>query len=109
MALVLSPFPLNVDKIENNGIANSPMWQMGNWDRETLNISLKALLHLGSCPLSIILDGGEAQESCWSDHKGQFGLGVIWMIRFQLSQQSGPAQWAASLCGYPGTNVGAQM
>lgn len=30
MALMLCPFPLNVDKIENNGIANSPMWQMGN-------------------------------------------------------------------------------
>lgn len=30
MALVLSPFPLNVDKIENNNVANSHMWQMGN-------------------------------------------------------------------------------
>lgn len=30
MALVLSPFSLNVDKTGNNGIANSPMWQMGN-------------------------------------------------------------------------------
>ena len=30
MAMVPSSFPLNVDKIENNGIANSYIWQTGN-------------------------------------------------------------------------------
>lgn len=63
MALVLSPFPLNVGKIENNGIANSHMWQMGNWVRETLRIRLKARLQLRSCPLSVILGGVALQEA----------------------------------------------
>lgn len=45
MAQVLSPFPLNVDKIENNGIGNSHMRQMGNWDRETLSASRPCSSH----------------------------------------------------------------
>lgn len=56
-------FPLNVGKTENNGIANSQMWQMGNWVRETLSIRLKALLQLRSCPLSVILGGAALQEA----------------------------------------------
>lgn len=59
----MASFPLNVGKTENNGIANSQMWQMGNWVRETLSIRLKALLQLRSCPLSVILGGAALQEA----------------------------------------------
>lgn len=92
MALVLSPFSLNVDKIGNNGIANSPMWQMGNWGRETLSISHKALLQLGSCPFSIILSGVEAQRKLliWSQR-------TVWAGRYlDDSFPAKPAVWSSS-------------
>lgn len=44
MTMVLCSFPLNLDNVENNGLANSHMWQMRNCNKETLSIRFKAML-----------------------------------------------------------------